>query len=124
MPTNPTAFAQTTRISRDPAELRRRVIALYRMYMRSAPAFTETYEIDQPVSRVRTKLRQEFERNRFVNDTSVTNILLAKGQMEFQETINFWKQQAHVLKYFEAEEATIKKPTPNDFLSRFIKVCY
>jgi NADH dehydrogenase (ubiquinone) 1 alpha subcomplex subunit 6 len=90
--------------------------------MRSAPSFTETYEIDQPVSRVRTKLRQEFERNRFVDDIKVTNILLAKGQMEFQETINFWKQQAHVLKYFQTEEATIQKPAQNDFLSRFIKV--
>lgn len=122
MPTNPTAFAQTTRITRDPVELRRRVLALYRQYMRSAPNFASTYEIDFPVSRIRTKLRQEFERNRFVNDVAVTNILLAKGQMEFQETINFWKQQPHVLKYFQQEEATVEKRAPNDFLSRFLKV--
>jgi NADH dehydrogenase (ubiquinone) 1 alpha subcomplex subunit 6 len=43
--------------------------------------------------------------------------------MEFQETINFWKQQSHVLKYFQDVDATIKQVPPNDFVSRFIKVC-
>jgi NADH dehydrogenase (ubiquinone) 1 alpha subcomplex subunit 6 len=123
MPTAATAFAQTTKISTNPVELRTRVLSLYRQFVRRAPVFAELYEIDQPVSKIRTKLRQEFERNRFVEDNGVANILHAKGQMEFQETINFWKQQPHVLKYFQDDEKTIQKEGSYDYVSRFIKVC-
>jgi NADH dehydrogenase (ubiquinone) 1 alpha subcomplex subunit 6 len=80
------------------------------------------YEIDVPLANIKTKLRQEFERNRYVQDLNIRNALYAKGQMEFQETINFWKQQSHVLKYFQDADATIKQVPPNDFVSRFIKV--
>lgn len=79
------------------------------------------YDIDAPTSVVRTKLRQQFERNRFVKDINVRNILLAQGHMEFQETVNFWKQEPHVLKYFDDYKATKVEKKPDNFVRRFIK---
>lgn len=121
MPTTATAFAVTTRVSKNPAELRLRVLHLYRQFMRHSPQFVEMYDLAVPVGLVHTVLRQQFERNRFVEDINVRNHLLAKGNMEFQETVNFWKQTPHVAKYFDNYHATqIEKPA-EDFVRKFIK---
>lgn len=42
---------------------------------------------------VRTKIRQDFERNRHLTDLRVINMLLFKNQQEYQETMNCWKQE-------------------------------
>ena len=39
-----------------------------------------------------------------------------------QETLNFWKQLSHVLKYFRAEEDP-KARLPNNFINGFLEVC-
>lgn len=57
------------------------------------------YQMELPVSTVRSKIRQEFERNRYVSDLPTIDVLLFKGQAEYQEINNFWKQQSHVMKY-------------------------
>lgn len=115
-----TEFAETTRRSLTQAEMSKRVLHLYRKYMRNSKEFCNLYELDMPVSNVKTKIRQEFERQRYVNDLDITNVLYAKGQMEFQELINFWKQQCHVMRYFEDQEAygVIDK---NDFIKNFLR---
>lgn len=77
------------------------------------------YELDMPVSNVKTKIRQEFERQRFVNDLDLTNVLYAKGQMEFQELINFWKQQCHVMRYFDGSAERLADK--NDFVKNFLR---
>ncbi len=48
------------------------------------------------------EIRQEFERNRYVNNLPVINVLLFKGQAEFQELNNFWKQQTYELQHIVA----------------------
>lgn len=78
------------------------------------------YELDMPVSNVKTKIRQEFERQRFVKDLEISNVLYMKGQMEFQELINFWKQQCHVMKYFENQGDT-QFGDKNDFVKNFLR---
>ena len=115
-----TQFAETTRYSATSPELRRRVLQLYRRYIRSSREFANLYELDMPVSSIKTKIRQEFERQRFVDDLAIRNVLYMKGQMEFQELINFWKQQCHVLRYFDDQNAynTIDK---NDFVKNFLR---
>lgn len=115
-----TEFAETTRRSLSQGDMRRRVIHLYRKYIRYSREFCNLYELDMPVSNVKTKIRQEFERQRFVNDLDVTNVLYAKGQMEFQELVNFWKQQCHVMRYFE-DQQSYNQVDKNDFVKNFLR---
>ena len=42
---------------------------------------------------VRLKIRQDFERNRHIDNLDVINMLLHKNQQEYQETMNQWKQE-------------------------------
>lgn len=44
--------------------------------------------------------------------------------MEYQETMNFWKQQPHVLKFFTEEEAVKGKPKPSTFVDKFLQVSF
>lgn len=42
---------------------------------------------------VRLKIRQDFERNKYVENLDIINLLLQKNQQEYQETMNGWKQE-------------------------------
>jgi NADH dehydrogenase (ubiquinone) 1 alpha subcomplex subunit 6 len=74
------------------------------------------HELNLPTSAVRAKIREEFERHRFVENLQVCDILYAKGEMEYQEIMNVWKQTNHIMNYFAKEEAPAK---PTTFLEKF-----
>lgn len=126
------------------------------------------YSLNMPVSKIRTKVRQEFERHRYVNQLKTVDVLLFNSHQEFQvsddelarrnekkrrrggegkremrykdtraghlrghrvltiwnaqETLNFWKQLTHVLKYFRAEEDPKGSTLPKNFIQGFIEV--
>ncbi len=42
------------------------------------------YSLSIPVSALRTKMRQEFERHRFVNQIGVVDVLLSQSHAEYQ----------------------------------------
>lgn len=42
------------------------------------------YSVPFPVSKIRTKMRQEFERHRFVNKLPVVDVLLLQNNAEYQ----------------------------------------
>lgn len=42
------------------------------------------YNIPHPISTVRTRIRQEFERNRFVEKLPVVDVLVFKSHAEYQ----------------------------------------
>lgn len=42
------------------------------------------YSLDKPVAELRTKMRQEFERHRYVNQLPVIDVLLFRSHAEFQ----------------------------------------
>ncbi|CAI5758896.1 unnamed protein product [Candida verbasci] len=115
-----TAFAETTRYSTSSPDLKKRVLHLYRRFIRNSKNFGDLYELDMPTSVIKTKIRQEFERQRFINDINITNVLYMKGQMEFQELINFWKQQCHVMRYFDDQNA-YNQVDKNDFIKNFLR---
>lgn len=42
------------------------------------------YSLNMPVSQLRTKMRQEFERHRYVSQISVVDMLLFQSRAEYQ----------------------------------------
>ena len=49
-----------------------------------APEIQQMYSLNMPVSALRTKMRQEYERHRYVGQLSVVDMLIAQGAMEYQ----------------------------------------
>ena len=65
------------------------MIAVYRMGTDEndclkAPEIQSMYSLNQPVSEIRTKIRQEFERHRYVNQLPVVDMLLFQSHAEYQ----------------------------------------
>lgn len=123
------------------------------------------YSLGMPVSAIRTKIRQEFEKHRYVAQIKTVDVLLYKSHAEFQvsaipcrntildcktipmkikgqlsrvhlpctsrypfrstltifqETLNYWKQLSHVMKYFRPEEDPGAR-LPRNFVSGFLE---
>ena len=56
-----------------------------------APEIQTMYSLNMPVSALRTKMRQEFERHRYVNQINVVDMLLTKSHQEFQVGLSgYW----------------------------------
>ncbi|KAF2768716.1 NADH dehydrogenase, alpha subcomplex, subunit 6 [Teratosphaeria nubilosa] len=121
MTINPTYLAQRTRSSASFADAKQRVLKSYRDWLRAAPEIQQMYSLNMPVSAIRTKMRQEFERHRYVSQLKTVDVLLFNSHQEFQETLNFWKQLTHVLKYFRAEEDGKAAALPKNFIQGFIE---
>jgi hypothetical protein len=49
------------------------------------------YSLNLPVSTLRTKIRQEFERHRYVNQLRTVDVLLFSSHQEFQ--VQFFQSQ-------------------------------
>jgi NADH dehydrogenase (ubiquinone) 1 alpha subcomplex subunit 6 len=49
-----------------------------------APEIQTMYSLNMPVSTLRTKMRQEFERHRYVNQMKTVDVLLFNSHQEFQ----------------------------------------
>jgi NADH dehydrogenase (ubiquinone) 1 alpha subcomplex subunit 6 len=95
--TTPTYLAAKIASSRSLDHSKKRVISLYRQWQRAvnfhqlnslilikAPEIVETYALVIPVSAVRSRIRQEFERHRYVQELPVIDVLLFKGLAEYQ----------------------------------------
>lgn len=72
--------------------------------------------MDFPNSVIRSKIREEFEKNRYVNDLKLIDILIFKGNAELEETMKLWKQVDQLMFYFAKEEGQSK---PQTFLGKF-----
>merc|ERR1712130_22238 len=86
---NPTYLAQRTRQSVNWEDASQRVLSSYRDWLRAAPEIQTMYTLNMPVSTIRTKMRQEFERHRYVSKLKTADVLIYKSHAEFQETLNF-----------------------------------
>ena len=49
------------------------------------------YSLNKPVAELRTKMRQEFERHRYVNQLQVVDMLLFQSDAEFQVWNFIWQ---------------------------------
>ncbi|TPX57716.1 hypothetical protein PhCBS80983_g03611 [Powellomyces hirtus] len=90
----------TTTISRDSQEQRKRVLQLYRDCMRAAPDILEMYRMPYPVWKMRQRMREEFDKHSHVENKQVVDILIFKGRNELIETLEQWKQDDHVQRFF------------------------
>lgn len=106
MTTIPARLAQRTQISSSFSEAHARSRALYRDFYRAAPEICAMYVLDLAPSTVRAKFREKFEENRHIKDLAVMDLLLFKGRIEYQETMNGWKQTPHVMNWFKEEEVS------------------
>jgi NADH dehydrogenase (ubiquinone) 1 alpha subcomplex subunit 6 len=121
MAITPTQFAKKTAQSANWTDAKRRVISSYREWIRAAPEMQTMYNLPMPVANIRTRIRQEFERNRFVNKLNVADVLLFKSHAEYQEMMNFWKQTTHVMSYFKDENFRGDSRLPSSFMSGFLE---
>jgi len=48
------------------------------------------YTLSMPVSQLRTKMRQEFERHRYVNQLRTVDVLLFNSHQEYQVRHAMW----------------------------------
>lgn len=71
---------------------------------RSAPEIVTLYAANIPATAIRAKIRQRYERNKYVDDLQAVDVLLAKSQMDYQETLNAWKMDSHLMRMFNDEE--------------------
>lgn len=49
-----------------------------------SPEIQQMYSLNMPVSAIRTKIRQEFERHRYVAQLKTVDVLLFNSHQEFQ----------------------------------------
>ncbi|KAH9920893.1 NADH-ubiquinone oxidoreductase Complex1 subunit [Epithele typhae] len=78
-------------------QARKRALKLYRDWYRGAPEIVSIYALNVSPAFIRHCVRQHFEQNRYVSDTRVVDVLLHKGRVEYQETMNCWKQLDHIM---------------------------
>ncbi|KAJ3032466.1 hypothetical protein HDV00_007514 [Rhizophlyctis rosea] len=123
--------AVPTIVSRNAKEQRSRVLSLYRDCYRSAPDIIEMYKVAQPVWKLRAIMRQKFDDNLHIRDREIIDVLIFKGRNELTETLNQWKQDDHVHRFFpnDVYAQPERKVRPNEdmhgrgkhseFLARF-----
>ncbi|WWC87765.1 uncharacterized protein L201_002657 [Kwoniella dendrophila CBS 6074] len=117
MTTIPSRLAKLTTSVSSWEEARKASLSAYRAWYRSAPDIVQLYTLNVSPSLVRLKFRQDFERNRdTITDLQVMNIMLLKNQQEYQETMNAWKQEPHVMQWFKRYD---DPAPPKTFLEKF-----
>jgi len=103
-------------LSLDKADARRRVLNLYRAWHRQLPYVVLDYDVPKTLEQLQQKLREEFLKNKHVQDIRVVDMLVIKGQMELKEVAERWKQNSHFMDYFKETH----EPKPKGFLSKFL----
>lgn len=97
-------------------DARRRVLTLYKAWIRQVPISLLSYDIPKSEADCKQKIREEFKRNAHVSDIRIIDKLIIRGQMELQEVANVWKTKGGLMHYWK--ESWEKKPT--DFMSKFL----
>merc|ERR1719223_2150121 len=110
------------------AELSYQVVSMFRKMCREASAVASLYDLPYTPSEVRHLVGLQFRRNGEVKDPRLVEMLLAKAEMELEESRNQWKQRPHLITLlnptmledgavdFDGKEAVER----DDFVTRFL----
>jgi len=117
MSTTPSRLAKLASSSGSWPIARARGRSLYREWYRSAPEIVSLYSINITSATIRAKIRQIAEAHRNVEDLEAYDVLLHKWYLEYQETMNYWKQEPHIYYMFSKDTAP---PKPTTFMDKFM----
>lgn len=78
-------------------QTQRDAVALFRRMCKALPHVLNIYDMDMTPSEARHAIAGHFRKNSHVRDPRVVNLLIAKGQMELDETLLQYKQRSHLL---------------------------
>jgi NADH dehydrogenase (ubiquinone) 1 alpha subcomplex subunit 6 len=81
------------------------------------PTICDIYKLEVTETQCRRRIRQEFEKHKFVKDVQVVDILLFKARQELEESLNCFKQPTHIMRFFPNDEYAALPS--NDFLTLF-----
>ena len=70
---------------------------MYRKMCQDVPTVVSIYDLPLTVAEVRHLVGLHFRRNETVTDPRLIEMLLAKAEMELEETRNQWKQRPHLM---------------------------
>lgn len=104
-----------TGLSLDKADVKKRVLNLYKAWYRQIPIIFYDYHIPLTPEEGRSKLREIFVKNSRIQDPRIIDGLVIRGQMELNESVNKQKEECHLWKYFRSTERK-----PQDFLTKFL----
>lgn len=82
---------------------------------KQAPEIVTIHGLTIPPSLIRSRIRAEFDRHRYVQDPAVIDILVQKNRQSFQEVMNAWGQESHILGVLLKD----KSKEPKTFLQKF-----
>ena len=69
----------------------------------AAPAISKMYLLEGTPADLRRMTLLQFRRNKELVEPRIIDMVLAKGEMEFEETLNQWKQRGHLLNLLNPE---------------------
>ncbi|EZA56310.1 hypothetical protein DMN91_010430 [Ooceraea biroi] len=98
-------------------DARRKVLALYKAWIRQVPISLLYYYIPKTEADCKQKIREEFKRHAHVTDVRLIDMLIIRGQMELQEVANVWKPKSTLMHYWKETW----EPQPTDFMSKFLR---
>lgn len=102
-------------------ESKRRVLNLYRAWIRFGDRMPYVYDIPKDVLECKTAIKIKFLKNKDVRDLRTIDYLVAKGQMDLIETKEIWAQKHHVMtRLFDGEITKAEMPKKGDFMSAFL----
>ena len=90
--------------------------------IKQAPEIVESFGLPCTASDVRRIVRAEFERNRYVSDPKVIDVLVLKGRQMHQEVMNNWAQDSHVLGILFAPKGRPQRTFMEKFLEGMLMV--
>jgi len=109
-------FLSTNRI-----ESKRRVMNLYRAWIRFCDRMPYVYDIPRDVGECKAAIKTKFLANKDIKDLRTVDYLVAKGQMDLIETKEIWSQKHHVMtRLFDGELTKPERPKEGDFMAAFL----